>query len=268
MVSSKSPKRLNSGVAYLPSPSETPRDFITWSDLKPHRIWVHSRLIDGAYKQLALEVQWVGESGLKVPEVELKLRLELAKIRSAESDASNINATTFRAVPVGQIVEFHSQMLALQSRKLSANNKKRVSLVKDVVWEAFNFENLKPIEMRLLKDESNFPKVEPRPANLELTANSRDSLFIASVYAEQVKMGSRQAALRTASLLGIKVSLVYVAVRTARKKGWLTSSGINGEVSGDLTKSGKQEYERIGGKAMYEEHITEVFEEMKLGEPI
>ncbi len=97
-----------------------------------------------------------------------------------------------------------------------------------------------------------------RPENTELRANAKDSIFISSVYSSQVQAGSRQPALRTAKLLGIKTSLVYVAVRTARKKGWLTSTGINGVADGVLTPEGEKEYLRVEGPKMYKMHVTDV----------
>jgi hypothetical protein len=71
------------------------------------------------------------------------------------------------------------------------------------------------------------------------------------------------AAVRAANLLGIKVSLAYVGIRTARKKGWLTSSGTNGEVSGELTKEGIAEFKKINGESLYDKHVNGVLEETK-----
>jgi hypothetical protein len=105
--------------------------------------------------------------------------------------------------------------------------------------------------------------IEPREENFELRATAQDSLLIAYVYAEQVKTGSRMAAVRAANLLGIRVHLAYVGIRTARKKGWLTSTGTNGEVSGELTKEGIAEFKRINGESLYHKHVTAVFEQMK-----
>jgi hypothetical protein len=79
--------------------------------------------------------------------------------------------------------------------------------------------------------------------------------LIAHVYSEQVKTGSRQPALKAANLLGIQVSLVYVAVRTARKKGWLTSTGTNGSPVGVMTTAGEKEFRRIDGANLYEKHV-------------
>jgi len=156
-------------------------------------------------------------------------------------------------------------MLSKQSRKIEGKKNKRVSLVKAYEIETYNFD-LAPLPRTKSKIEEAFlPMIEPRPENLELRATALDSLLIAYVYAEQVKTGSRMAAVRAANLLGIKVSLAYVGIRTARKKGWLTSSGTNGEVSGELTKEGLAEFKKINGQSLYEKHVTEVFEKMKEG---
>jgi hypothetical protein len=263
----KSTKKTNSGVVYLPLAGDAPRDVLTWHDQLPYRIWVHSRNAAGTYKQLALEIAWQGDVSTPTSEPEIKLRLEMAKIRVGELSSSNISATLLRSIPVGQIMETHALMLSKQSRKIEAKKNKRVTLVKPYEMDTYNFE-LRPIaEARRSVDESTLPMIEPREANAELRATAKDSLLIAYVYAEQVKTGSRAAASRAANLLGIKVSLAYVGISTARKKGWLTASGINGEVSGELTKEGIAEFKRINGESLYHKHVTEVFEEMKKGEP-
>jgi transposase len=62
-------------------------------------------------------------------------------------------------------------------------------------------------------------------------------------------------ALLTANVLGIEVKTVYVAVRTARKKGWLSES-VSGSAKGELTSDGLKEFKKIGGQALYEEYIS------------
>jgi len=266
VVAAKSTKKTNSGVVYLPIAGDAPRDVLTWHDQLPYRIWVHSRNVAGTYKQLAIEIAWQGDAATPTSEPEIKLRLEMAKIRVGELNSSNINATLLRSIPVGQIMETHALMLSKQSRKIEAKKNKRVTLVKTFEMETYNFE-LRPIaEARRSVDESTLPMIEPREENFELRATAKDSLLIAYVYAEQVKTGSRMAAVRAANLLGIKVHLAYVGIRTARKKGWLTSTGTNGEVSGELTKEGIAEFKRINGESLYHKHVTAVFEQMKKDE--
>ena len=265
MAQRKSRNSVTSAVIFQPVAGEEPRDFITWHELPPYRVWVHSRLISGVYTQLSIEILWSGETPAPISETEIKLRLEMAKIRTGNVGSGNINATLMRGIPVGRIMESHTAMLAKQGRKIADKKGQRISLVKNYEIESFNFELGSTVKSSRSRAESSLPLIEPRPENDELTGSSKDSMFIAHVYAEQVKSGSRQASLRTANLLGIKPSLVYVAVRTARKKGWLTSSGVNGETSGEITEQGQKEYKRIGGPDMFKKHITEVFEEMKKG---
>ena len=265
MAQQKTGSSVTSAVIFQSVAGEEPRDFITWHEVSPYRVWVHSRLISGAYRHLSIEILWSGEAPAPISETEIKLRLEMAKVRTGVGETGNINATLVRGIPVGQIMESHTAMLAKQGRKLAAKNRKRISLVKNYEVQSYN-SALGPTNKSLpYNRESSLPLIDPRPENDELSGNSRDSMFIAYVYAEEVKSGSRQASLRTANLLGIKVSLVYVAVRTARKKGWLTSTGVNGETSGEITELGHKEYERIGGPDMFKIHITDVFEEMKKG---
>ena len=265
MGSEKTVKKTNSGVVYLPAAGDVPRDVLTWHDQLPYRIWVHSRNVAGAYKQLAIEIAWLGDVLTPTSEAEVKLRLEIAKIRVGDLSSNNINATLLRSIPVGQIMETHALMLSRQSRKIEGNKSKRVKLVKSFEIETYNFDLPTEVKSRSKFEESLLPMIEPRPENKELRATAKDSLLIAFVYAEQVKTGSRMAAVRAANLLGIKVSLAYVGIRTARKKGWLTSSGTSGEVSGELTKEGIAEFKKIDGESLYYKHVTAVFEKMKEG---
>jgi hypothetical protein len=160
-------------------------------------------------------------------------------------------------------METHALMLSKQSREIESKKDTRVKLVKPYEGDNYNFELQPTSEAKRSVDESSLPMIEPREENFELRATAKDSLLIAYVYAEQVKTGSRMAAVRAANLLGIKVSLAYVGIRTARKKGWLTSSGTNGEVSGELTKEGIAEFKKINGESLYDKHVNGVLEETK-----
>ena len=263
MGSEKAPKKSNSGVVYLPAAGNAPRDVLTWHDQMPYRVWVHSRNFAGVYKQLAIEIAWLGDVSVPPVEAEIMLRLEMAKIRIGELNNSNLNATLLRSIPVGQIMETHALMLSKQSREIESKKDTRVKLVKPYEGDNYNFELQPTSEAKRSVDESSLPMIEPREENFELRATAKDSLLIAYVYAEQVKTGSRMAAVRAANLLGIKVSLAYVGIRTARKKGWLTSSGTNGEVSGELTKEGIAEFKKINGESLYDKHVNGVLEETK-----
>ncbi|MFM1985652.1 MAG: hypothetical protein RLZZ295_818 [Actinomycetota bacterium] len=256
MSSTKKGRPVASGVIYTSLNGGAPRDFITWHDQLPYRVWLHSRRTDDGYKQLSMEIEWQGKEAKAPTEVEINLRLELAKIRSSNENSQGISATALRGITVGKLLETHSAIIDSQQRKLQTSSKRRVSLVKSFQIETY--------ENALLSDSVG-PKAprlaekglaSSRPENLELRATAEDSILIAYVYSEQVKTGSRQPALKAANLLGIKVSLVYVAVRTARKKGWLTSNGTNGSPVGVLTSEGNKEFTRIKGPSLYEKHVS------------
>ena len=59
-----------------------------------------------------------------------------------------------------------------------------------------------------------------------------------------------------AELLGISPDLVYVALRIARKNGWLTSLGT-GNSGGVLTELGLKRFKEIDGEALLKKHLTE-----------
>jgi transposase len=61
----------------------------------------------------------------------------------------------------------------------------------------------------------------------------------------------------TAQVLGIGVKTVYVAVRIARKKGWLSES-VSGSAKGELTSEGHKEFKRVKGQTLYEQYIAGV----------
>jgi hypothetical protein len=229
---------------------------VTWHDQFPYRIWLHSRKSAEGYKQLSMEIEWQGEESRLPSEVEINLRLETAKIRSSSNDSQSVSATALRGITVGKLLETHSAIIDSQQRKIQTSSKRRVSLVKNFYLETYEYALLSEIGGPKSPAKSEKGLISNRPENLELRATAEDSILIAYVYSEQVKTGSRQPALKAANLLGIKVSLVYVAVRTARKKGWLTSSGTNGSPTGVLTSEGLKEFARIKGPSLYEKHVS------------
>jgi len=259
---SKDAQGPNSGIAYKPSAGVAPSDFLTWHDSRGFRVWVHSRFFTDGYKQVAIEVQGIGQDVPAISELELSSRLELAALRAVTEASPTVGPGAFRNIAVGQIIETHSRLIDKHRRKqeLAANNKIRI--VKKIEVERVNIESTnepkhKGFAQAGSKDAvaNKWTTKNPKVSNLELRATARDSIFIAYVYAEQVKTGSRQAALRTANLLGIEVSLVYVAVRRARKKGWLTSTGTNGQAVGTLTQEGEKEFIKVDGRKMFEHYV-------------
>ncbi len=260
MSSAKKGRPIASGVLYASQGGATPRDFVTWHDQFPYRIWLHSRRTNDGYKQLSMELEWQGAETSAPTEIEMNLRLELAKIRSSDDNSLGVSATALRGITVGKLLETHSAMIDSQQRKAQSTAKKRVTLVKGFQMETYEYALLSDVDGPKSPKKSNTGMLSSRPENFELRATAEDSVLIAYVYSEQVKSGSRQPALKAANLLGIKVSLVYVAVRTARKKGWLTSTGTNGSPVGVITPSGEKEYRRIDGSSLYQKHVSAYLE--------
>lgn len=261
MSSSKKGRSVGSGVIYASPNSGAPRDFVTWHDQLPYRIWLHSRRTEEGYKQLSMELEWQGNDAKLPNEVEINLRLEIAKIRSSGDASLGVSATALRGITVGKLLETHSAIIASQQRKIQTISKRRVSLVKSFQMETYEHALLSDAESAKPHKQPDDGMVISRPENSEIRATAEDSILIAYVYSEQVKTGSRQPALKAANLLGIKVSLVYVAVRTARKKGWLTSTGTNGLPVGMMTPEGNKEYIRIKGPSLYEKHVSAYMED-------
>lgn len=234
-----------SGVIYSAGKAqESPRDFLTWHDRLPYRIWIHSRLTDTGYKQAGVEVEWLGPKSTVISDAEYKFRLDLAAMRAGALDTSELGPSTFRNIALGQLLEEHAKLITTQRANRIRIGKRNINLVKDYELEKFPDVT---IEFKMHKEAT-----KPRNA---LGATNRDSVLIAYVYAEQCANGSKMPALLTANVLGIEVKTVYVAVRTARKKGWLSES-VSGSAKGELTSDGLKEFKKIGGQALYEEYIS------------
>ena len=68
--------------------------------------------------------------------------------------------------------------------------------------------------------------------------------------------------MRTASLLGLNIKQVYVAVRIARRNEWLTSGGA-GKGTGELTAAGLKAYKDLDGKGLYQKFISDYLTEQE-----
>lgn len=238
-----------SGILSEVTGSDFPNDFLTWHDLHPYRIWVHSRKAGSAYKPLALELQWLGSKSSAIGDEERSTRLKLAILREGNPVDSQIGASTFRGIPVGSILEAHASLVVRQKLVRLKKTDRPIELVRDHESESFETFNL------FLDGSGKLEKDKEKGPNVEIGANKRDALVIAYVYAEQCASGSKRPAALTAKLLNIKPNLVYVAVRIARRKGWLTesSSGMSG---GAMTKEGMREFTQINGSYLYQEFIN------------
>jgi hypothetical protein len=86
-----------------------------------------------------MELEWQGAETSAPTEVEMNLRLELAKIRSSDDNSLGVSATALRAITVGKLLETHSAMIDSQQRKAQSTAKKRVSLVKSFQMETYEY---------------------------------------------------------------------------------------------------------------------------------
>ena len=248
-----------SGIIFTTLGTETPSDFVSWQDQYTFRYWMHSRLIgDGentSYKLLSIELQWIGENGLPAPEkMELGLRLDLAVLRIGGANNPSFTPTTFRSIALGKLLETHSLLLMNKQMKISVKPKKVVKLVEK--FETESYKNL------FLNEDGSEKGPIYRVQNTELGANKRDATFIAYVYAQQVQAGSNQPVSRTASLLGLDLKQVYIAVRIARRNGWLTSAGA-GKGKGEMTSDGLKAYKELDGNGLYQKFISDYLAEQE-----
>ena len=251
MVGTRAVKRKRttplSGVLSELTGSEFPRDFLTWHDLLPYRIWVHSRMSGSGYKPLAVELQWLGEASTEIGDEEKSTRLKLAVLRNGDVVGSELGPSTFRGIQLGKVLEAHASLVSAQKLDRLQHAERPIQLVKDHDSETYETFNL------FLDGTHRMEKA--KSSNVEIGANLRDALVIAYVYAEQSASGSKRPASLTAKLLNIEPSLVYVAVRVARKKGWLSES-TSGTSGGHMTNEGLKEFARISGANLYELFIS------------
>jgi hypothetical protein len=237
-------KQAKSGILHDFSGKDLPRDVITWHEENGYRVWVHSRLTLTGYNPMSIEVQWEGNGESELTEIEKSARLQLAKVKSGAPNEVHFNSTSLRGLSLGKVLDQHSVLVA--SRKLSetSDENMRIHLVKDFEEKTYTSE----FQLASLNSGKG-PKIE-------LTANNQDSILIASVYSEISQSGSKRPAKATASYLHIETSLVYVAVRTARKNHWLTSAG-SGTAGGILTDSGNLHFKNIKGDVLLEKYISQ-----------
>lgn len=248
-MAAKQVKRPGSGVVYSAgSTKELPKDLLTWHDQLPYRIWIHSRKSVAGFRPISVDVQWVGEESPLVSDMEKKLRINLATVLDGDAEDSKLGPTSFRNLALGRFLEEHARLIASQKNLQLTRGNRSVNLVRD-----FEFQDFPGVGVEV--------KAFRRPAGkkLDLGANKRDSLFIAYIYAEQCSNGSKMPASLTAELLGIDKSLVYVAVRSARKYGWLSKSR-SGSAQGQLTEEGKKELRAGEYKSIYELYLKSLGE--------
>ena len=268
-------KSSQSGMVQTPGAVGIPVDVLTWHDFNNSRVWVHSRKIKDGHRPIGLAIESMAPGSPKPSEEESELRLQLAAQVKGKTSDSFLQASSLRGIPLGQILEFHSALLtkskfssdyetllkATMRATLTDVKPRTKSKVFDTDWQN------KSLVIRTNKKGQKTISIENTTGtdldeesstdNHELRAKSKDSILIAKVYSEQSESGNKRPAKRTAEMLQITTSLVYVAVRTARKHGWLSSEGT-GNAGGTLTKSGADEFKRIKGEVRLLEYLKQL----------
>lgn len=268
-------KSSQSGIVHAPGAVGIPVDVLTWHDFNNFRVWVHSRKFKDGHRPIGLAIESMAPGSPKPSEEESELRLQLAAQVKGKASDSFLQASSLRGMPLGQILEFHSALLtkskfssdyqtllkATMRATLTDVKPRTKSKVFDTDWQnkslviRTNKKGQKSISIENVT--GNNLSEEASTDNHELRATSEDSILIAKVYSEQSESGNKRPAKRTAEMLQITTSLVYVAVRTARKHGWLSSEGT-GNAGGALTESGADEFKRIKGEVRLLEYLKQL----------
>jgi hypothetical protein len=242
-----------SGVVYRRSgTSKMPRDVITWQDIDDLRIWIHSRELADGHKPVSIEIQTVGAERHPdgVDPMEAKARVALAAVIPADLRKSRISHGQMRNLQIGHIMHMNSVLIENERARAVGKKDRKLKLVNT------DEEQYRTLEIAITQ---NGKKVAVLTNNMR--ANKADSILIAYLYAQFASTGNKKAASNTAQMLGIDSKFVYTALRNARKNGWLTTSGI-GSSGGELTASGKKEFEKAG-RSRYEEIVKLMMEGKK-----
>ena len=218
---------------------------VTWHDIEPLRIWVGSRRLlqsGGARVTVSIDFQYIGRIRRDPSTVERKARLELLSVVQPDSNAqTDLDSIAIRQFPVGRILEEHSKIIGEEVFKLESSGSQRLNLVSDFVTTSSRRDHKRP------KNQEG----------RELLGNSNgDNILIAFVYARQFAAGATKLSKRTADLLGVDVGIVHVALKIARRNGWITSLGA-GKSGGQLTELGELMFQSYDGPRRYEQIVGE-----------
>lgn len=230
------PKEVTSGVVYPNGGSEMPKDILTWHISGKYRIWVHARQIEGSgFRAISVEIEWLGNSevSFEIPDIELRLRMDLASSRKDLGANPDFQSSLLREIPMGKVLEEHATIITSQRMKTWDKSRRGINLLSAFSTSVFTE-----------KDIEKFASPIKKPSSLR--ASNTDSIVIAKVYAEQSESGHKRPAKIVSELLNLDSTMVYVAVRTARKNGWLTSAGT-GSSGGSLTLEGKRMFDSVNG---------------------
>jgi hypothetical protein len=241
--------KVMAGVVYENSGDELPANLLTWHDVAPYRVWVHSRLTTEGHKPLSVELQWIGGTGETpvITDEEIEARLFLAKVKPGNAEDSDLHASSLRGISLGQILDQHATMVTRRKLEKVSLDRTRLRIASRFEMETFS-------EQSFANQSLGF--VTSANSRITLRASSSDSLLIAKVYSEQTESGNKRPAKSTANLLHIETALVYVAVRTARKNGWLSSDG-SGVSGGRLTDSGNAQFKSIQGDKLLSDYLSQ-----------
>jgi hypothetical protein len=216
---------------------------ITWHDIEPLRIWVGSRRLvqsGGARVTVSIDFQYLGKIRRDPSAAERKSRLELLNVVQPDSNSqTDLDSIAIRQFPVGRILEEHSKIIGEEVFKMEGPSSQKLNLVSDFVTTSSRRDHKRP------KNHEGH----------ELLGNSNsDNILIAFVYARQFAAGATKLSKRTADLLGVDVGVVHVALKIARRNGWITSLGA-GKSGGQLTELGELMFQSYDGPRRYEQIV-------------
>ena len=223
---------MKAGIFYSKASKSMPSDLITWHDRLPLRIFIHSReMSDGSRSIISLTSQFVGQKPVKVSEEEKNLRIKLAA-HAPSVENKGVTSLQMRNLPIGQILEEHSEMIASNLQRIGKNQNPEISLVTQI--------------QSVSKERLKLNKIDTPSEIAQLGANSGDAILISMIYALMYSTGPSKVAKRTADFMQIDLETVRTAVRIARRNEWLTSEG-HGKSGGFLTEKGVKTFLQFNG---------------------
>jgi hypothetical protein len=180
------------GVIYKKAGRQVPpRDVITWHDVNPYRIWIHSRLKDQGFISVSLEIQVLG-SGLKDRAVnmnEAQAREQLASLIEANTDdAYRLNPRIWRNIQVGSLMGAHSILVRDIQIALTSEVSPKLTLVEEGAVKISKLRESKPSKNGL----SGFDK-EIRASTRRLPTNY---IHLSHVCLCRFEAGSKQSGAR------------------------------------------------------------------------
>ena len=217
-----------SGQIYDGDSLQTSNRVLTWHDESPYRYWIGShRTPSGTQVIQSFEIQRLKAKSLKPSQDELKGRLKL--ITNYSDSSSVITAGELRKLPLGEILLERAELL-MATLQRESRRKDSVILISE----------------NRTRNSSSVSSNTKSQASAILGANSEDAILIAKIYVDQCSVSTGRAAQRTAEYLGVETNLVHVALKIARRRKWLTSSG-SGKAGGLLTDEGLTEFNLSAG---------------------